>query len=598
MVDKIYPDYPICNHFFVKTSAFYGNWLIAFLILAFTDNPVLAVNPTLTDSLTVDGLPVAQSPVLSPQFPQPQLPDQPLPPLLPAPEDLLEISPPANIPEQMPQTDLEITVKRYEIENSRVFTAEQIDEITKPFTGNTVTFAKILEAEKAITKLYVENGYINSGAIIEAQTIKDGVVKVRVIEGEIQEIRVTGTRRLHANYIRSRLAIATSKPFNSDRLIKALQLLQLNPLIQTLSAKLSAGSRQELSLLEVEVTEADSFNLALLTNNGRVPSVGSFRRGIEVSEGNLLGFGDGLIVNYANTDGSDAFDIRYTFPLNAYNSTFSVGYGITTSNVIEPPYNRVDITGNSHYYELTLRQPIFQRPNREIALGVTASRQESATTLLGENYPLSPGADDQGKTRISALRFFQDYTQRNRQSVFAVRSQFSLGINAFDATINNELPDSRFLAWRGQAQYVRLLQPGTLLVLRSNAQLSTTSLVPLEQFALGGLDNIRGYRQDAFLTDNGFLASAEVRYPIYQKSEPNQLLQIVPFIDFGMAWNHSGLENPDPNTLLGVGLGLQLQLGNRLITRVDYGIPLIEIDTRERTWQEQGLYFSVQYNPF
>ncbi len=65
--------------------------------------------------------------------------------------------------------------------------------------------------------------------------------------------------------------------------------------------------------------------------------------------------------------------------------------------------------------------------------------------------------------------------------MFAVRSQFNLGIGAFDATVNADpLPDSRFFAWRGQGQYVRRLDQNSLLVLRSDLQLAATNLVPLE----------------------------------------------------------------------------------------------------------------------
>ena len=89
-----------------------------------------------------------------------------------------------------------------------------------------------------------------------------------------------------------------------------------------------------------------------------------------------------------------------------------------------------------------------------------------------------------------------EYQQRNSQQALALRSQFNLGLNVFNATVNNEPPDTRFFSWRGQGQYVRVLAPQTLLVLRSDLQLSTRALVPLEQFALGGLNSVRGYRQD------------------------------------------------------------------------------------------------------
>ncbi|WP_017720987.1 ShlB/FhaC/HecB family hemolysin secretion/activation protein [Kamptonema formosum] len=226
---------------------------------------------------------------------------------------------------------------------------------------------------------------------------------------------------------------------------------------------------------------------------------------------------------------------------------------------------------------------VIQTPTRELALGLTASRQESETELLGEGFPLSAGADRDGRTRISALRFFQDYTQRSRQQVFALRSQVSVGIGAFDATINNSYPDSRFFSWRGQAQYVRLLAPDTLLLLRSDVQLATETLVPLEQFGLGGLRSVRGYRQDDLLTDLGAFVSAEVQLPVWRSPEVKGVLHAVPFVDFGCGTNLGATPDPDPNTLLGVGVGLQWQMGENFTARLDYSIPLIDSESRDRT---------------
>ncbi len=226
---------------------------------------------------------------------------------------------------------------------------------------------------------------------------------------------------------------------------------------------------------------------------------------------------------------------------------------------------------------------------------MSASRLESETSLLNKPYPLSQDADEQGRTRISALRFFQEWTQRDTRQVIAARSQFNLGVGAIDATVNEKRPDSRFFSWQGQAQWVRLLAPETLLLLRGNVQLSATSLLPLEQFTLGGLQSVRGYRQDLLLTDNGAFASAEVRLPVLRISDWNAVLQVAPFIDVGSTWN-AGKEAPERNSLASVGL--VWQQSDRLTARLDYGIPLVSVSSTERTWQENGLYFSVFYNPF
>ena len=80
-----------------------------------------------------------------------------------------------------------------------------------------------------------------------------------------------------------------------------------------------------------------------------------------------------------------------------------------------------------------------------------------------------------------------------------MRSQFTLGVGAFGATVSSNGPDSEFLASRGQGQYVRLLAPKRRMVVRSDVQLAVGELLPIEQFGRGGEDTVRGYRQDAVL---------------------------------------------------------------------------------------------------
>jgi hemolysin activation/secretion protein len=531
--------------------------------------------------------------------PPPPAPEPEPPFRLPPPEQLLppETTPttPETTPGEVPQT---INVKEFKVTGSTVFSQKEFAEVLKDYINRPITLAELFQARAAITELYVKKGYITSGAYIPTQKLQDGVVEIRVVEGSLEDIKVTGTRRLRTGYVRSRLAIATKKPLNRDRLLQALQLLQLNPLIDNLSAELSAGSRPGVSLLEVRVKEADTFDVQFVLDNGRSPAVGSFRRQIQVSEANLFGFGDSISAIYTNTDGSNAFDFGYTFPINARNGTISFNFGISDSNVIERPFNDLDIQSNSRYYELTLRQPIIQTPTRELAVGLTATRRESEASLnpddLGEIPFPAFGANDEGETKVTALRFFQEWTQRSSQQVFAVRSQFSVGLDAFDS-------DS-FLAWRGQAQWVRLLAPDTLFLLRGDLQVADRPLVPFEQFGLGGIESVRGYRQDALLTDDGFFASAEVRIPIARFSRRGSVLQVTPFFDIGTVWNRSGRPSPDAeleeSTLASVGFGLRLQLEDWLTARIDWGIPLISISGEKDSWQENGLYFSIIANPF
>lgn len=536
------------------------------------------------------------------QIPSPVTPTVPekVPTPTPPKEEPLETLPAIPTPPQAPAIPGTFVIKQFEFVGNTAFSDEELAKATHNLTGQRITFEQLLEAETIIDNKYQQAGYINSGAVIPAGqkfAVDGGVVTIQIIEGGLEGINIKGTRRLNPGYIKSRLELATSKPLNRNRLLQALQLLQLDPLIRNISANLTKGVRPESSLLEVTVVEADTFDINIFVDNGRAPSVGTFRRGIQVNERNLLGFGDAIRATYTNTDGSNAYEFNYTVPINPQNGRFSISYSNSNTEVVEAPFDRLSILGDSEAWEVSLRQPVYQTPTQEVALGLTFSQQESKTSLLGFDFPLSPGADNDGRTRISAIRFYQEWTTRNPREVFAMRSQFSLGTGAFNATVNASPPDGRFFNWRGQSQYVRLLAPETLLLLRSDVQLTTRALVPLEQFAIGGLNSVRGYRQDLLLVDNGAFLSAEVQVPILRVPEARGVLRLTPFIDFGVGWN-SGREAPTNNTLLATGLGLQWQMGDDLEIRFDWGIPLIEVEGSKRTLQENGLYFSINYKHF
>ena len=538
-------------------------------------------------------------PIPNPLPPTPAPLREPAPPApLPPPEQLLQPSAPAQ-PEELPNIPGTIKVDRFEVVGSTVFSKQELDAVLKDFVGRPLTFSQLLQARSAVSQLYISKGYITSGALIPLQTLSGSVVRILVIEGKLESINVLGTRRLNSNYIRSRLALATRGPLNEKRLLEALQLLQLSGQIENISAQLQAGSRAGFNLLLVRVKEARTFQASIFTDNSRSPSVGSWRRGVQLGEANLLGLADSASLIYTNTQGSNAVDLSYTLPVNSRNGTVSFQLSRSKSNIVEPPFDALDIEASSRSYELTYRQPIVQTPRTEIAIGIGAGRRESDTSLLGEDFPLSPGADARGRTRVSALRLFQDFTQRGERDVLAARSQFSLGVGAFGATASSSEPDGQFLAWRGQLQYVRLLAPQMLLVVRSDVQLAGGELLPIEQFGLGGPDTVRGYRQDVLLADSGIFSSAELRYPIFRTADKKGVLQVTPFVDFGNVWTMGGgRAAQESNTLLSAGLGLRWQYGERWNARGGWGIPLINFKSGDRTWQERGLYFSVEFKPF
>ncbi|MEM8723274.1 MAG: ShlB/FhaC/HecB family hemolysin secretion/activation protein [Cyanobacteria bacterium P01_G01_bin.39] len=542
---------------------------------------------------------------LNPEPAQPRQP-QPLPRRDSPLNDSLPIPP---LPESVLDIPGTIVVEQFSFVGSTVFMPDELNQAVQEFTGKAISFAQLIEAANAITELYVSQGYITSGAYIPAQSLDKQTVQIQIIEGSLAEIDVSvASDSLKESYIRDRLENRTGTPLNINQLQSALQLLQLNPLIESLKAELGAGTKPGTNILTVSVVPDETFALEINLNNNRNISIGTFERGVQIEEANLLGFGDQFQFAYDNTDGSNQFGGGYTLPINSRDGSIGFDFRVALNEIVQDDFEDLDLDIESRNYNLTLRQPVLRRAtpevSQELALSITGTRRESDGTVLDEPQPLTPGADENGEINTSILSLTQEYLQRNRQQVISARSQFNFGLDVFDATILGEEPDSEFFSWRGQFSYLRLLSTpqqtsaiGSTILLRSELQLAADPLISTEQFSLGGSRTVRGFRQDALLTDNGFLAAAELRLPVARFTKLNATLQITPFVDFGTGWN-SDDEVTDFNTLIGAGFGLLLETPESLSARIDWGIPLINDDDEGSSLQEDGVYFQLRYDLF
>lgn len=526
---------------------------------------------------------------------------------LPQPNSPAPISDPLPKPAQpapadpSPLSNVKFPVKQIKIVGNTVLT-DEINKLRDQFLADHrqgAVFEDLIELRSRITELYIKEGYVTSGAfLVNNQLLSDGIVEIRVVEGTLEQLEVVGAKlRVNQGYVESRLAQATQTPLNQNRLRTALQLLQLNPLFEQVNATLTAGSAPGQSRLRVELKEAPPISAGLVFNNYQSPSVGSYQGSVFVQHNNLLGLGDRFKAEYGRTGGLNLYSFDYAIPLSPSDTTLNLRYSNNNSNITESPFDDLGIRSRAETISMAIRQPIVRSPQTEFAVSLGLDLRRSRTFLL-DNIPFSfsEGPED-GRAKVSVIRFAQDWLNRGANRVLAARSQFSFGIDAFDATINNSGTDGQFFAWLGQFQWVQRLgnQPGSpVLVNRINAQLTPDSLLSLERFSLGGVDTVRGYRQNQVVTDNGVTGSIELRVPVTRNPE---VLQLTPFFEIGGGWNNR-TENPDPQVLASLGLGVQWRINPRLDFQFDYGIPLIFAKDEGNTLQDKGFTFSIQYQLF
>jgi hemolysin activation/secretion protein len=517
-----------------------------------------------------------------PQIPQPVAPERPSPVPLPLPNQVIQ-------------------VQKIEVVGSTILSQDEINALVKPLEGRSATLEQLKQIADKITEIYLNRGYITSRAVLPPQTITAGVVKIQVIEGKLTRIEVEGAKRLHPSYIRSRIRLGARMPLSTASLENQLRLLRVDPLFDNVEASLRAGDNEGESILIVRVTEANPFQSSFSIDNYSPPSVGSERLGVSLRHRNLTGNGDELAGAYYRSLGdSDVFDFSYRVPLNAMNGTLQLRAAPNRNSIVQEPFDAFDISGKSHLFEVSYRQPLRRTPIEEFALSAGLTYQKGRTFVAGVPTPFGLGPDSNGVTTTTAIKLGQDYIRRDPQGAWALRSQFTIGTGLFDATQNEgSVPDGQFFSWLGQVQRVQRLNDKHLLILQSDLQLSANSLLPSQQFVIGGGQSLRGYRQNVRSGDNGFRLSIEDRITLQRDASGNPKLQLAPFLDAGTVWNAPN--NPNKLSyqtfLAGMGLGVIWEPIRRVNLRVDYAFPLVRITDKGNNLQDNGIYFNIIYTP-
>jgi hemolysin activation/secretion protein len=548
-----------------------------------------AVNFALAQAPTVPpGVLPSQEPLPAPEFRKP-------------PPELLKL--PAVKPpeaERAPMV-LRVMVKKIRITGSTVFTAGELEKIAAPFENRELTSTDLEELRQRLTRHYIDQGYINSGAVIPDQKVVDGVVEIRIVEGRLTRTEVEGTVHFSKDYFTDRIALSSGPPLNLRELEQGLQVLLGNPMVSSMSAQVVPGERPGEAVLRAQVQEAPRYELSAIADNKLAPSLGEVKLTLLGAMNNLTGRGDQLGAEFGWAEGiPHDLRLRYRTPITARDTALGVHYENTEAVVKEEPFDVLDIRSKLETVGVELSHPVYRTQNAQLSLAGVLERRETETTLLGVPFSFSPGVVD-GKATVSVFRFVADYLDRGRTQVIAARSTISVGLDAWDSTIHSDTdePDSRFVSWLGQFQYVRRLSEsrGDQIRLRADLQLTNDALLPVEQYAVGGLDSVRGYRSFQLLRDYGYTASIEYRIPVFSNPVGARNLQFAAYVDTGGA-KFKDRDSPSPSSLTGVGIGFIWSPAREFFAELYYAEGLDDVpEPPSSHLQDESIYFRLVYRP-
>lgn len=489
-------------------------------------------------------------------------------------------------------------VERIVFTGNKVLPLQVLQSAARPYVGRDLSAAQVEELRELLTHLYTDRGYINSGVIVDPEAPgDDGALHFRAIEGRIKAVRVHGLKRLRPAYVIKRLRGGSDEVLNVNVLRERFQRLLDDPLFQRLNSRILPGAQPGEATVDLDVERARPYALSLAVNNYRPPSIGEKGYDMNGLVRDLTGWGDVFDADLSGPfDGSGGlnYSAGWGVPLNHYNTLLSVRSSYADSVITEQPLEQLDIKSRIERQELKLTQPLWLSVIQQFNVALSASYEKDSTSVDGIPFSFLPGAN-QGVTRAVTERLAPDYSIRTEHDYLGVRLTL-LHATLLDPPATPAVfaqPEHDYLVWTGQLHHLWELPRLPLeLETRVTAQWTGARISDLHAIAVGGIDSVRGFRENELLLDNVRAVNFDLRWLAIAAGSPGRpALTLGPLFDWA-----TGHDAGSPASTFSSAGGTLRMKWPHLQADLAVAAHLIHpsfVDQQHGSWQDHGIHAQI-----
>ena len=464
------------------------------------------------------------------------------------------------------------------------------------------TLGMFEEIANAITRYYRQRGFFLARAYIPEQKVKDGIVRLNIVETYLDQIIFDGNKLYKDATMQVLFEDLIGKPVFKQSIENALYKLNDYPGL-TATSIFGPGTQPGSAAMVIRTQEQASYDMVSMDNYGSAYT-GENRLSYRHRSNNLFGQADqlsfNLMTSFLPTNNQYA-DVTYVQPV--FKSLFKVGGGVKANLFkVGEELEDLNINGQSLIVNGFIDFPLLVSRNDRFSL-VTDLSLKSATSKIVDTVA--------AKDKLTVLRLDAFYSGIDRwlwpashEASFSYSQGFADLLGAMDANGSGLSGRRGGSGKRAGGDFSKInfsysrLQPTFDLqsfMFRLQAQFSSDLLTSLEQFSLGGAYSVRAYPAAEVLVDNAVFTSFE--YIVNASPEVKQTwlnkLQLSVYFDYAQGDLNDPLVNEASSaTLSGLGLGIQVEPFNLLRARIDLATATGD---KPSDLQTLPFYFSLEY---
>ncbi|MEM7541507.1 MAG: ShlB/FhaC/HecB family hemolysin secretion/activation protein [Pseudomonadota bacterium] len=487
----------------------------------------------------------------------------------------------------------------------------QIGKFPEGFSVN-----RLQEVADSVTGFYRDKGLILAQAFVPVQDVVDGVVTLQVFEGALGRVVVEGNEMFNSETIERPFRNLLGEPVTKETIESAL--LQVADIPgQSSFGVFRPGVDVGTADMVVKVDKEKRFDLAIRADNHGISETGKNRYLVQVAVNDLTGVGDRLVGTGQHTEvPANSFFWGFEYQRPFYFDTM-VGASVNQNQFdVGGAFAAAEIATDTRTQDLWISRPFIRSRTQNLSARFGLTRKRSGTKAGGRRVTLDA-------LTALYLQMNWDNVDARFAGINAATLEVAHGFNNVFGAINEDpasIPPSRqtdnafatgqydkvfFNYSRFQALtpvWDKLIHHN--LLFNFELQYSPDLLLPLEQYAIGGPNNVRGYRPTEGLFDRAAFGSVEwiinapfiADQPAFGNRTWGELYQFSVFFDLGAGKLNGTLGSEvGSENFKSVGFALSFNNPNKFSTKLTVASPIGDpdpVNERDPTyWLDLNFFF-------
>ncbi|MGT3281659.1 ShlB/FhaC/HecB family hemolysin secretion/activation protein [Yersinia enterocolitica] len=391
-----------------------------------------------------------------------------------------------------------------------------------PWLGQSLTFSDLQAMTLAVTRFYRQQGFVAAQAILPPQTIREGMVVIRIIAGRLDNPEVNNLSRLNTDFATAVIESnscskevgffgnkdCAASPAELSRLERTALILNEIPGVDAALA-LKPGTQSGMTRIYADITPGQAAMGYIGIDNQGNDYSGHNRLLVGAAINNLTGWGDQLRTDLLLSSSADVFNgmLDYNFPINTYGTRAVLNYSYL-DYTLKGPFEILDARGHSNRWGINLSHPWIRNSAARIDAnaGYHQSKMRDALILLPEQKRnLDAGEFGIGGTFSAVPRGLSHFNLLGTVGHLSLDDEFSQSMNSLTGI------GGTFARFNYRAGHDQGFGPYFSFFNQFTGQMASKNLDSSQKLLLGGPLAVRAYGLGEGAVDKGTLFTTELR---------------------------------------------------------------------------------------